>query len=73
MSIPQDLREMAQTFRDMTQTIRVHIKQILECHEHDRDEGDPARETMSALGQKRTFAEVCAQLNSARRLESKLP
>jgi len=51
MSIPQDLREMAQTFRDMTQTIRVHIKQILECHEHDRDEGDPARETIEELKQ----------------------
>ena len=51
MSIPQDLREMAQTFRDMTQTIRVHIKQILECHEHDRDEGDPARETVEELKQ----------------------
>jgi hypothetical protein len=51
MSIPQDLREMAQTFRDMTQTIRVHIKQILECHEHDRDEGDPARETIEELEQ----------------------
>jgi hypothetical protein len=25
MSMPQDLREMAQIFRDMTQTIRVHM------------------------------------------------
>jgi methyl-accepting chemotaxis protein len=32
-SIPRDFREMAQTLRDMTQTIRVHIKQILERHE----------------------------------------
>jgi uncharacterized coiled-coil DUF342 family protein len=51
MSIPQDLREMAQTFRDMTQTIRVHIKQMLERHEHDRDEGDPAGEAIEELKQ----------------------
>jgi hypothetical protein len=29
MSMPQDLREMAQIFRDMTQTIQVHIKQVI--------------------------------------------
>jgi len=35
----------------MTQTIRVHIKQMLERHEHDRDKGDPAREAIEELKQ----------------------
>jgi uncharacterized coiled-coil DUF342 family protein len=36
---------------DEAQSGEVHIKQMLERHEHDRDEGDPAREAIEELKQ----------------------